>query len=138
MLGTQSIHYVPTFAAITLTTVFYVLMFQEWLKLQSNLVVKYTCCILAELSQKHRRLSTRSSDYLPLQQTVAKKSLYDDIFTEAQNAEVCILPRLYIETIARPTVLHYTMSFYRLHAFFFGFKLITVSHSNLFCPFASL
>ena len=96
----HSIHPLCTnLSAITLTTVFYVLMFQEWLKLQSNLVVKYTCYILAELSQKHRRLSTRSSDYLPLQQTVAKKILYDDIFTEAQNAEVCILPRLYIETI---------------------------------------
>ena len=35
------------------------------------------CCILAELSRKRRRSSTRSSDDLELQQLVAKKSLPD-------------------------------------------------------------
>ena len=44
---------------------------------QSNLVVKYTCCILAELSRKSRRSSTRNSDDLAMQQSVAKKCLHD-------------------------------------------------------------
>ena len=44
---------------------------------QSNLVAKCTCYILAEVSGKLRRSSTRSSDDLALQQLVAKKSLPD-------------------------------------------------------------
>ena len=39
--------------------------------------MKYTFYILAELSRKRRRSSTRSSDDLVLQQLVAKKSLTD-------------------------------------------------------------
>ena len=39
--------------------------------------VNYACYILAELPQKRRRSSTRSSDDLALQQSVAKKSLHD-------------------------------------------------------------
>ena len=39
--------------------------------------VKYTYYILAELSRKPRRSSTRSSDHLALQQSVAKNSLPD-------------------------------------------------------------
>ena len=52
-------------------------MFQEWLILQSNLVVKYACYVLAELSRKRRRSSTRGLDDLALQQAVAKKCLHD-------------------------------------------------------------
>ena len=48
----------------------------------SYIAVKFSCkiyviCILAELSRKRRRSSTRSSDDLALQQPVAKKSLPD-------------------------------------------------------------
>ena len=44
---------------------------------QSHLVVNYVCYILAELSRKRQRSSTRSSDDLALQQSVAKKCLHD-------------------------------------------------------------
>ena len=80
-------------------------MFQEWLILQSSLVVNYTCYILAELSRKRRRSSTRSSDDLVLQQSVAKKCLHDytdlkmdllaqDIADLHSQSDPCIIIRL--------------------------------------------
>ena len=80
-------------------------MFQEWHISQSKLVVNYACYILAELSRKRHRSSTRGSDDLALQQSVAKKCLHDytdlkmdllaqDILDLRSKSDPCFIIRL--------------------------------------------
>ena len=73
--------------------------------MQSHLVVNYLCYIFAELSRKRHRSSTRSSDDIALQQSVAKKCFHDytdlkmdllaqDILDLHSKSDPCFIIRL--------------------------------------------